>query len=143
MPTVANQSSMSIMNGITPALDADGCIPAVGFKVRTQSKSAAYTCTRADSGSYFLNTAAVTYTLPAVADSTGCEYWFAPGADFSCTVAAVTSTMATFNDTTANSIALDQAGLMLGSMIHVVCTGTKWIAEGEVGNILVVFTVAT
>jgi hypothetical protein len=137
------ESSMGKLLAMSPSLDADGCIPNIAFKVPISSKAAAYTVLPSESGTYFINTAAVAYTLPSAALSAGCEYYFAPVADFSCTVNAVAGEMATFNDTTANSIALDQTGMQLGGIIHVCCTGTKWIAEAEVGNILQVLTITT
>jgi hypothetical protein len=142
MPVQAPFAPMGTITGNRPAVDADGCIVGIGYKVPVVSKAANYSVLPSESGTHFVNTAAVTYTLPAVATSIGCEYWFAPIADFGCTVSAPAGTLVAFNNTAATSIALSNATTIMGGIIHVVCTGTKWLSSVEVGNILQVITVA-
>jgi hypothetical protein len=136
-------SSMALNMGNTPMVDADGCIQAIGYKVPVKTLGAAYTCTAADSGTHFcISGADVTFTLPAVATSTGFEYWFGALTDHIITVTAPAGTLATFNNTAATSMALDQSGMKIGAILHVFCTGTKWIGTAEFGNILQVLTVS-
>ena len=144
MPTDRdNVPIMDTILGNVPALDQSGAQASFKYKVKTALKATAYTCTRGDSGTHFYSAVTTTYTLPAVATSTGCEYWFASTAvDATVTITAPAGTMVAFNNTAATSIALDQAGMMCGFIAHAVCTGTKWITTVEVGNILQVITVA-
>ena len=137
--------TMDTFQGNTPSLDSTGSVADIRYKVRTVDKTAAYSCTRADSGTHFTQSGGpVVFTLPAVADSAGCEYWFASlaGVNDDLTITAPAGTMVAFHNTAATSIALDQNAMVLGAIIHVVCTGTKWISGVEVGNILQVITVS-
>jgi hypothetical protein len=122
-----NYALMSLVEGTTPGLDADGCIPSFAPKRRIVAKTAAYTCLPLDSGTIFTNTAAggsVTFTLPAVATSTGFEYWFAFGALQAIVVTAPAGTLVALNNVAATSLTIGtEEG---GVIIHAVCSGTKW-----------------
>jgi hypothetical protein len=140
-------SSMALMNGNQVAIDADGCIVNYAFKRKVVAKAAAYTCTRGDSGTLFTNqgTAAnITFTLPAVATSAGCEYWFFhDGTTYTLTVAAPATTMVAFNNIACASVALSTASKMIGNCIHVYCDGTKWYSSLELGMVVAGGTILT
>ena len=146
MPT--DRTNVPVMNTYKGdqevALDANNAVTNLKYKVRTVNKTAAYTCTRADSGTHFTQSGGpVVFTLPAVATSAGCEYWFASvaGVNDDLTVTAPAGTLVAFNNLGATSIAFATNGLILGGIIHVVCNGSKWMATCEVGNILQAITV--
>jgi hypothetical protein len=146
MPLDTTYANMSEMTGMTPALDADGCIPNVAYLRRVAAKTADYTCTRADSGTFFTNeghaASLQTFTLPAVATSTGCEYWFANYVDAGITVTAGTTTVVAFNNAGATSLSATTTGNSIGTIIHVWCDGSFWYASAEVSGITTVLTVA-
>jgi hypothetical protein len=130
---------MNTVLGNLPMLDVNRAVASLKYKVKTANKTAAYTCTRADSGTHFTQSGGpVVFTLPAVATSTGCEYWFASlaGANDDLTVTAPAGTLVGFNNLGATSIAFPTNALIIGGIIHVVCNGSKWIATCEIGNIL-------
>jgi predicted flavoprotein YhiN len=110
----------------------------VGFPglVPVSAKTAAYTCTAADSGTLFTNTGAsgsVTFTLPAVATSTGVWYRFAITADYEVVITAPANVMVAFNDATATSITFTQASEHIGCGATVICDGAKWIVLLHLG----------
>ena len=114
-------------------------------KVRTVT--ADRTVLASESGSIFSNvgmTAAVNYTLPAIADGPF-VFWFINGADQDMTVTAETAdTMITFNDLAADSVAFSTASEQIGGAVMVVCDGTSLFAipMGAGGHVQTV-TVAT
>jgi len=137
---------MSLMEGMTPGVDADGCIPSFAPKVNYVTKTAAYTCKVSDSGTHFSNLGAagsVTFTLPAVALSTGVEYFFHTAvAAQDVVVTAPAGTLVAYNNAAATSISLVTAGNRAGACIHVFCDGTKWLSGVRLENIGVTITVA-
>jgi hypothetical protein len=93
----------------------------------TESKTAAYTVTKYDSGTIFHTTgatAAVTFTLPQISD--GPFYFlFICGADIGMTVtAAAADTAVTYNDLNADSVAFSTSSEMIGGAVEVICDGT-------------------
>jgi hypothetical protein len=145
MPT-PNYSTMSLHAGITPSVDQDHAIPNVATKVNYLTKTAAYACTRGDSGTHFSNLGAagsVTFTLPAVATSAGCEYWFHTAvAAQNLVVTAPAGTLVAYNNVAATSVSLVTASNIAGACIHVFCDGTKWLSGVRIENIAVTITVA-
>jgi hypothetical protein len=141
-------STMSTMNGMAPGVDADGCIPAIAYKVPIKTvTAAAYTCTRGDSGTHFTNQGTATnqvFTLPAVATSAGCEYWFShDGTTYTLTVTAPAGTLVAFNNIGATSVALATAVKMIGNTIHVYCDGTLWHSSALFSKVVAGGTIIT
>jgi hypothetical protein len=131
---------MGTLNGLSPAVDATGRLTSIGYKVPVKSvTAAAYTCARGESGTHFvLNGAASgTFTLPAVATSTGCEYFFmADATTYTITITAPAGTLVAYNNIAATSIAISTASKIIGNLIHVFCDGAKWISAVEMGKIV-------
>lgn len=112
----------------------------------TEAKTAAYTCTKYDSGTIFHTTgatAAVTFTLPQITD--GPFYFlFICGADIGMTVTAATAdTAVTFNDLNADSVAFSTASEMIGAAIEVICDGTTLFVLPRLGSEAQTVTVTT
>jgi hypothetical protein len=143
MPQV-ERSAMSTMQGMTPGVDADGCIPSLSMKVRCATKTAAYSVLAADSGTHFDNTGAVgsvTFTLPTAALGSGCEYWFANMVEAQdIVVAATAGELVAYNDLSANSITLAS---LPGTYVHVWSNGTKWLSGVGLSKIDITITVGT
>lgn len=124
--------------GILDLKDASG-----GFFLRTQGKTADYTCVRSDSGSIFTTrgaTGAVVFTLPPVYQG----WWaiFFCGANQDLTVATATAdTLITFNDVAADSLAIDTTEA--GHAIFVFCDGTQYHATAMLSADTTILTVAT
>jgi len=120
---------MDVFHGKAPALDDNHQIDDISFMVEVVAKTADYSVLVKESGTHFTTTGAtggVNFTLPAVADSTGCVYWFAAEADFEFMVSAPANTMVAFNDATATSIAYTTATQQIGQGCMAVCDGTLW-----------------
>jgi glucosamine 6-phosphate synthetase-like amidotransferase/phosphosugar isomerase protein len=99
--------------------------------LRIQVKTADYTVTEADSGSWFTTTGdanAINFTLPTNAKS-GLHYYFIQSVDQDLTVTAGTAdTLITFNDLAADSVAASTANEQIGAFIMVVANGTSFHA---------------
>jgi len=101
------------------------------------AKTADYTLTAADVGGLFTTTGAtgtVTFTLPAVATSTGYWYDFMNTVGQTMTVTAPANKLVAFNNATATSITFSTASELIGSGVRVVCDGAKWIAMPILGS---------
>lgn len=136
---------MTSIDANRPMQDANKAIGDLKYKVRTVDKTASYTCLVSDSGTHFTQSGgAIVFTLPAVADSTGVEYWFASlsTANYDLTVTAPANTMVYNNVLTGTSLGFGTSAEIIGGVIHVVCNGTVWIATAEVGNVAQDYTVA-
>lgn len=104
------------------------------------AKTAAYQIVPEDIGKIFTNTgatAAVTLTLPVVADLTAgwwCRFYLT--ADQSLTIASQGSSdnIAAFNDAAADSIAFSTSGEKIGAGGELVWDGTQWLAFLNLGN---------
>lgn len=93
------------------------------------TKTANYTCTAADSGTWFNTLAAggeVDFTLPAVATSKGIHYRFTAGANQILKVIAPAGTLVTYNNAAATSVATGTVNI--GHGFEVVCDGAMWYA---------------
>ena len=96
------------------------------------SKTASYTCTVADSGTWFNTKGAggtVVFTLPAVATSAGVHYRFTAAAAQILTVTAPAGTLVTYNNLAATSISTGTVNG--GHGFEVVCDGAFWYASAH------------
>ena len=129
------QSYMKVYMGKAPAVDDNHIIDDMAFKLNIVNKTADYTVLASESGTFFTNVAAtggVNYTLPTKAD--GLNYWFFNCVDFELMITSdAADTLATFNDATADTIALTQASEHIGGGFHVFCDGTTWLAAPMLG----------
>lgn len=90
------------------------------------------TLTVAESGSMITtegSSGAVVLTLPAVASSTGCYYWFVNGEDQDMTITAPANLMVTFNDITATSVKFGTSSEKVGGGVFAYCDGAKWFVQ--------------
>ena len=140
MPTPSTeQTQMATFMGRAPALDANGQIDNIAFKVNVITKGASYTVKASESGSVFIASAVATFTLPAPAD--GLYYIFINATDANMTIAAnADDKMITFNDVDADSIAFSTTSEKAGAMALVVSDGTMWYANKIGGNTMTVDT---
>lgn len=125
------QSHMDVFHGKAPCIDDNHQIDDISFMVNVVAKTADYSVLVKESGTCFTTTAAtggVNFTLPAVASSTGCVYWFASEADFEFMVSAPAGTMVAFNNAAATSIAYTTSTQEIGQGMMCVCDGTLWYA---------------
>lgn len=91
------------------------------------TKAGNYTVLATDNGTHFTATAAVNFTLPAVAR--GLRYRFFQTSDNDLTVtAAAVNTMVTFNDVDADAVAFSTGGNKIGACVEVIANpaGTLW-----------------
>ena len=129
--SVKRQINVPPFMGKMPSINDDHQIKEMAFKVNTATKVADYTVKASESGTFFNNrgaTAAVNFTLPAVAS--GLNYHFYCAADFSVTVTpAAVDTIICDNNVAADAFALSTTSEMMGGCIVVTCDGTKWMAN--------------
>lgn len=107
-------------NGVTAAFP--------GLK-KVATKTANYTCTQADSGTWFNTLGAsgeVDFTLPAVASSNGVYYRFTAAANQVMKVIAPAGTLVTYNNAAATSVATGTVNI--GHGFELVCDGAAWYA---------------
>jgi len=133
---------MDTIEGMAPAIDQYNRIPKIADTKRIITKAASYSCLVEESGAVFTMTAVASFTLPAVADSTGVEYWFFNKADANMTIVAPTGTLVADGDVSANTIVFSTASHKIGAAVYVVCDGTNWYCFGA-GNLLAVYTITT
>lgn len=105
---------------------------------RITAKTANYTCTAFDHGKIFTTTgaeAAVTFTLPAVASSTGLEFTFINTVDQNMVVSdGGNDTLVCFNDAAADSITFSTSSEKIGAALKVICDGTNWLVFSMCAN---------
>lgn len=102
----------------------------VGGLQPVATKTADYTCTAADSGTWFNTKGAagtVIFTLPAVATSTGFHYRFTAAAGQILTVTAPSGKLVTYNNAAATSVSTGTVNI--GHGFEVVCDGAFWYAN--------------
>lgn len=144
-PSTYQSAGMKVFDGLSPGVDGNGFIADIAYKVKVVAKTAAYTVSINDSGTYFTTrgaTAAVTFTLPSAATGQGCIFWFFSAVDFAMTVAGATGELIAKNDVAANSVAFSTASEIIGGAVKVVGDGTSWLVFPE-SEELVTITVAT
>jgi hypothetical protein len=147
MPTPTTQQSyMNTINADTPKLDGDGILRSLIWSPRFSAKTAAYTVTAKETGTWFLTsgaTAAVTFTLPAISDGPFI-FFFVAVADFGMTVtAAAADTLLTFNDAAADSVAFSTSSEIMGGFVIAGCDGTTVFALTPISAHSQTVTVAT
>lgn len=120
-------------------LDAAGCVlddDPFGYKAgkgfRVAAKTADYTVTDDDNGTYFTNkgaAGAVVFTLPTVAKR-GLQYKFMAAAAQTLTLASGTAdTLVVLNDAAADSVSYQTANEIIGGGFKVTGDGALWIVE--------------
>lgn len=133
--------------GLLPGLNAYGQIGNIAFTVKVVAKTANYTVKAAESGTIFTTqgaTGAVTFTLPAAADSNGLFYGFYNCEDVNMVVASGTADkMTAINDVAADSVAFQTTSLKIGGGFFVFGDGTNWHAMVLPGQATQTVTVAT
>ena len=137
---------MNVFHGKAPAVDDNHQIDDLSYMVNVVAKTADYSVLASESGTYFTTTGAtggVNFTLPAVATSTGCVFWFAAEADFEIMVTAPTSTLVAGNDATAISVAWTTATQQIGGGFMAICDGALWYAFPYAGQNDSAITIAT
>lgn len=100
-----------------------------GIYRRVVTKTASYTCTVADAGTWFNTKGAagtVVFTLPAVATSAGVHYRFQAAANQVVTVTAPAGTLVTYNNAAATSVSTGTVNI--GHGFELVCDGSFWYA---------------
>ena len=93
------------------------------------TKTANYTCTTGDSGTWFNTlgaTGEVDFTLPAVAGNSGVWYRFTAAANQVMKVIAPAGTLVTYNNAAATSVATGTVDI--GHGFELVCDGAMWYA---------------
>jgi hypothetical protein len=140
------QTAMPLYDGLAPGLNEYGQIEFPMYVPKIVAKTAAYTVKASESGTIFTTvgaTAAVTFTLPAIADGPF-RFTFICGADVGMTVAAETAdTILTMNDLAADSIAFDTTAERIGGTVEVYCDGTTLIALARMATEAQTPTIAT
>lgn len=113
-------------------VEADGTLQK--FKVNVVTKTAAYTVTSADSGTFFTTfgaTNGVVFTLPAVEDGLFYRFMAATinaGASMAITAPA-NGTLVAFNTINATTLTVANGGRICGMAVDVWSNGTKWFAN--------------
>jgi DNA-binding beta-propeller fold protein YncE len=100
-------------------------------QLRVEAKAASYGVLVRDSGTVFTTrgaTGAIVFTLPALADSPNCHYWFCAIPDETMTIASAEgNNMIASGDVAASSVAYDSANEIIGGVFYVVNDGTQWL----------------
>lgn len=124
-------NGMKVHLGLGAGVNVSGQIEDIAYMVKVRAKTADYTVLAAESGSIFTNygaTAAVNFTLPALAD--GLIYEFYAAADVGLTVTSGTvDKMVALNDAAADSVAFSTTSLILGGSFRVFSDGTLWYVQ--------------
>lgn len=132
MPIPSTQQSyMDTWKGRAPALDNDLILRNLIWSPRFVAKTANYTVTAKETGTWFLTTgvtAAITFTLPPISDGPFI-FFFVAVADFAMNVAAETvDTLLTFNDAAADKVAFSTSSEIMGGLVIAGCDGTTVFA---------------
>jgi hypothetical protein len=129
---------MKTWEGNAPAVDLDGIVRNFIFSPRFITKTAAYTVQARETGTVFVTTgatAAVTFTLPAIAAAYPYVFTFISGADVAMTVATGTAdTLVTYNDLTADSIAFSTSSEIIGGVVDIWCDGVSVFGVARMGD---------
>lgn len=139
-------NSMPTFMGRAAGLNEYGQISNMAFYPKFYTKTADYTCKASESGAVFVTTgatAAVNFTLPAIADGPW-TFKFINGADVNMTVTAETAdTLVVDNDLQADSIGFATATELIGGCIEVFCDGTSVFAIPHLQTEDATLTIAT
>ena len=104
----------------------------MGSRRKVLAHASTVTLTVAESGSMVTNegaTGTVVITLPAVASSTGCYYWFVNAENQDLTIRAPANLMVTFNDDTATDVTFGTSNEKRGGGVFAYCDGAKWMVQ--------------
>lgn len=127
---VTRQTQMSTFLGKMPAVDSNGIIDNMAFKVNVVAKTADCTIPASESGTYYTDygcTGTIEFTLPTVA--AGLFYTFYSVAAGTMLVGGgAANIMVADNDATATSVQLASANDIIGGGFRVFSDGTKWFA---------------
>ena len=100
---------------------------------KISAKTASYQVLASDFGTTFTNrgtTAAVTFTLPAVADIPAgwwCEFFVVGAGGIVIASSGSADNIVGLNDATADSITISTASLIIGASVRVIWDGTGWL----------------
>lgn len=114
------------------SITKNGSAYGFGAVAAVTTKTADYTLTAADSGTWFNTKGAagtVIFTLPAVATSTGFHYRFTAAANQILTVTAPAGTMVTYNNAAATSVSTGTVNI--GHGFEAICDGSFWYVSGH------------
>jgi len=104
----------------------------LGARRKVIAHASTATLTVAESGSLVTTEGAggaVVLTLPAVASSTGCYFWFVNAEDQDMTITSPANLMVTFNDDTATSVKFGTSSEKVGGGVFAYCDGAKWMVQ--------------
>ena len=138
MPFPNQQSVMPTHDGLAAGLDAYMRIANIQFTVNPINKAASYTLLPTDSGTFFIVSAAATFTLPAVATSAGLFWAFFNAANTNLTITAPSACM--FCDGAASTtVTFSTSSHKIGGACFVWCDGTNYFCFCA-GNLLAIPT---
>ena len=99
-------------------------------RLKVTAKTASYSLTAADSGGLFTTTGAsgaVTFTLPAVSDNSGLNYWIFNTVDQNIIITGPTDTLVVKNDAAADSLTHSTSNEKIGQSFFIVGDDSKWL----------------
>lgn len=130
MPTeTTRQLQMDTFMGHMPAVNPDGYLDNMAFKVNVVAKTADYQVLASESGTYFTDfgcTGTIDFTLPAVA--AGLVFTFFSASAFSLLVGSAANVMVADDDATATSVQYASSSDIIGAGFRLFSDGTKWFA---------------
>lgn len=109
-------------------LNMEGVAKLGTHRIVTSTQAIDYSVLAADSGKTHIATAAVNYTLPAVAGTAGCWWRFYQTVDENLVITAPANTMVAPNDATATSITFGTTAEQIGVCCEVFSDGTLYYA---------------
>lgn len=150
MPGITyEQTQMALKDGNVPQVDAKGQINHLAFKLNVVAKTASYSVLPSESGTLFTTTGAtgaVTFTLPAIADSEGCCFWFYNTVDQNMVLTGPADKLVVVGDAAADSAAFQTASEKIGGGFFAVCDGALWLIMPHIwdnGTLVSTITTAT
>lgn len=132
MPTSSTYQTTGMLefDGRAAGIDGNGFIVDIAEKRKVSVKSASYTVKLNESGTWFVSygaTAAVVFTLPAVASSDGCVYRFYNASDVSMGIASAEGdNVVAKNELAADTVTFQTTSELIGGCIEVFSDGTLW-----------------
>jgi len=99
-------------------------------RLKVTAKTASYSLTVADSGGLFTTTGAscaVTFTLPAVSDNSGINYWIFNTVDQNIIITGPADTLVVKNDAAADSLTHSTSNEKIGQSFFIVGDDSKWL----------------
>ena len=99
-------------------------------RLKVAAKTASYSLTVADSGGLFTTTGAsgaITFTLPAVSDNSGLNYWIFNTVDQNIIISGPADTLVVKNDAAADSLTHSTSNEKIGQSFFIVGDDSKWL----------------